>query len=59
MLPLGEDLVCSFDAVDRILHWAGWLAETSAELPAWQYQGTQPNSLLDRRHGWVGIMFEY
>lgn len=51
MLRPGQDLVCSFDAVDRALHWAGWLAETYTELPAWQDQGTQSNSLLDRRHG--------
>lgn len=58
MLPLGRDLVCSFDAGDRALHWAGWLAETYTELPAWQNQGTQSDSVLDRRHGWVGILFE-
>lgn len=58
MLRAGQDLVCSYDAVDRALHWAGWLAETYTELPAWQDQGTQPSSLPDRRHGWVGLMFE-
>lgn len=58
LLPRGQELVCSFDAVDRAMHWAGRLAETYTELPAWQDQGTQSNSLLDRRHGWVGTLFE-